>query len=207
VFDWDDTLFPTAAFRIRSEDDLRAIKKKEARYFTKLDGMVAKLLTMSLTSKDSLTVVVTNAAKFWVDISSQFLMPETAKMLQTSVKVVSARIDGVHPSEWKTRTFKRLFAMFELSEDLVTNLMVVGDSMHEINAGQELAKELPHCILKIIKMSEKPTSRELRQQLEVIMSSWERVRTVGRDFSMKLAHKERRTPSETSSDRHARYRK
>ena len=55
--------------------------------------------------------------------------------------MISARIEPklnaplIPPSQWKIRKFMQLHDMFELNEEQVTNLIVVGDSMNEMNAG------------------------------------------------------------------------
>ena len=81
--------------------------------------------------------------------------------------------------------------MLQLSQDQITNLIVVGDSMNEMNAGQRLSKSLNHCILKMIKMQEQPAPRELIKQLMVITDSWESISTSVRNFNMKLERKQK----------------
>ena len=76
---------------------------------------------------------------------------------------------------------------------MVTNLIVVGDSMNEMNAGQNLAKKLPHCVLKLIKLTEQPNARELIKQLNVIKASWEKISTASRNFNMMLERKKKWT--------------
>ena len=85
-------------------------------------------------------------------------MPQTAALLKDQIKLISARLEPtvnapmIPPSQWKIRKFMQLHDMFEINEEQVTNLIVVGDSMNEMNAGQRLSKKLPRCILKMIKM-------------------------------------------------------
>jgi hypothetical protein len=45
--------------------------------------------------------------------------------------------------------------------DTITNLIVVGDSKYEMEAGEELCKQTEKCVVKSIKMSEAPTINEL----------------------------------------------
>ena len=68
--------------------------------------------------------------------------------------MISARIDdiGVPATQWKIVCFNQLHDMLKINRQAITNLVVVGDSMNEMNAGQKLAKSLPHCVLKMIKM-------------------------------------------------------
>ena len=60
--------------------------------------------------------------------------------------MISARTDAQKfsaqpPREWKVTCFGQLFETINLEENLVTNLIVVGDSMNEMTAGQKLAKK------------------------------------------------------------------
>ena len=64
--------------------------------------------------------------------------------------------------------------------------------MNEMNAGQRLAKSLPHCILKMIKMQETPQPRELLKQLVVINDSWDNICSATRNFNMKLERKQKK---------------
>lgn len=81
--------------------------------------------------------------------------------------------------------------MLKLSTDQITNLIVIGDSMNEMNAGQRLSKKLPHCILKMIKMQEQPQPRELIKQLQVITENWLSISTSARKFNMQLERKQK----------------
>lgn len=90
IFDWDDTLFPTSAFTPKTEEEMLLIQQHNKPLFQEIDQCVAALLRSSL-ENNSITVIVTNAHKSWVDYSSSMLMPETSLILQQSVRVISAR--------------------------------------------------------------------------------------------------------------------
>ena len=69
--------------------------------------------------------------------------------------VISARgcLEGRPASEWKIKCFSDLFKTIKISDDLVTNLIVIGDSMNEMIAGQKFAKLIKNkCYLKLVKM-------------------------------------------------------
>ena len=53
-----------------------------------------------------------------------------------------------------------------------------------------MAKQLPHCILKMIKMTERPQARELVKQLGVILASWDKISQSARNFNMQLERKD-----------------
>jgi hypothetical protein len=112
---------------------------------------------------DNKVALVTNASLEWVYLSSNILLPKTAAIMQGRVHVISARVDGLDlPSDqWKINCFMILFEELQLDVNQVTNLIVVGDSMNEITAGMQLKKRLHQCVLKLVKMQEKPTLKAL----------------------------------------------
>jgi len=67
--------------------------------------------------------------------------------------------------------------------------MVIGDSMNEMRAGSFVQKIVPYCILKQIKMKEKPTAREIIKQLSVINDKWRHVVDTPKNFIIKLEKK------------------
>mmetsp|Transcript_3832 Transcript_3832/g.4434 ORF Transcript_3832/g.4434 Transcript_3832/m.4434 type:complete len:245 (+) Transcript_3832:599-1333(+) len=140
IFDWDDTLFPTSAFAPKTPEEMAEIAENYQELFTQIDAVVYSLLMRTL-GQNSRVIIVTNAHKSWVDYSSQTLMPQTAMLLKERIRVISARIDmsmsmhPVPPNLWKIKKFMELHEMLGLSTDQVTNLVVIGDSMNEMNAG------------------------------------------------------------------------
>ena len=109
--------------------------------FEQIDAVVYSLLMKTLQDVQQKVIIVTNAHKSWVEYSSMTLMPHTAALLKDRIAVVSARVDPSHqinptpPHLWKIKKFMELHDMFDLRTDQVTNLIVVGDSMNEMNAG------------------------------------------------------------------------
>ena len=161
--------------------------------FSQLDLIVSGLLKRACQNQ-ARVLIVTNVHKSWVDYSSQTLLPLTAELLKAQVLVISARAEtpATPATQWKIQCFMQLFEQLKLKKDSVTNLVVVGDSMNEMNAGQRLAKSLPHCILKMIKMQETPQPRELLKQLVVINDSWDNICSATRNFNMKLERKQKK---------------
>ncbi len=67
-------------------------------------------------------------------------------------------MDCLHdPSQWKLKCFKTLHAKYEFRTDLLCNLIIVGDSMYEIQAGISLSNQLSYCVPKLVKMMTEPT--------------------------------------------------
>jgi hypothetical protein len=82
---------------------------------------------------------------------------------------------------WKQQTFASLWDVEGLlSKDTHTllNLMVVGDSDYEINAGKHFRSTMKFgrkCLIKLIKMKEEPTSSDLERQLETLLSKFKEI--------------------------------
>ena len=98
-------------------------------------------LLRKATEDHTKTIIVSNAHKHWVDCSSETLMPRTASLMKERIDVISARVEpgvngfSLQPSQWKIRKFLQLHEMLELSTEQLNNIIVVGDSMNEMNAG------------------------------------------------------------------------
>lgn len=97
---------------------------------------------------------------------------------------------------WKMQAFLELRnAQQGQSRDTITNLVVVGDSKYEMEAGEELCKQTEKCVVKSIKMSESPSIGELIKQLSLINEKWEGIVSTFKSLSIKLERK-----SETSAE-------
>ena len=123
--------------------------------------------------KNSQTIIVTNAQRFWVYYSAEQLAPKTYEIIRKRIPVVSARQlyekkFPNDPSRWKTRTFIDLYNKpleelmntkdkkinknlnlckkfsFSKRADTITNLIIIGDSTNEMNAGVALHEELQY---------------------------------------------------------------
>ena len=64
-------------------------------------------------------------------------------------------------SKWKITCFQHLHERLKLEKEQFCNLVVIGDSFNEINAGKKLAETLPRCTLKLVKMENYPQLGDL----------------------------------------------
>ena len=85
--------------------------------------------------------IITNAAPGWVEYSASVYLPSVVPLLK-KVKIISARgeYEGKFPGnfeQWKVHAF--LNTEKQLSSDVVTNIIALGDSHVEMVAAHHLA--------------------------------------------------------------------
>lgn len=82
---------------------------------------------------------------------------------------------------WKQKAFQSLWDVEGLmSKDTHTllNLIVIGDSDYEINAGKNFRANMMYgrkCLIKLIKMKEEPTAYDLERQLETLATRFQEI--------------------------------
>ena len=87
-------------------------------------------------------VIVTNAKKGWVELSSYYLLPRVHEVIETYIPVISAQeqfgTEHTHdPHLWKRKSFQTLWEIENLLDaSSLLNLIVVGDSDFEMDAGK-----------------------------------------------------------------------
>lgn len=106
----------------------------------------------------------------------------TYALLRSScVSLISARDRFIEhdpdPYHWKTLAFRDLFTdHFDTSKEFPSQLVVVGDSFNDVDAGLELFEELhlgeESCQLRTVKLKNKPTVEELLEQLSLLNEEW-----------------------------------
>lgn len=79
---------------------------------------------------------------------------------------------------WKEYTFESLWeveGLLQKNSATLLNLMVVGDSEYEINAGKKFRANMKYgkkCLIKLVKMKEEPTATELDRQLQTLIDKF-----------------------------------
>lgn len=180
IFDWDDTLFPTAELHAGGYLDLLSKPGDRAEPLPQslpCDDLreVAAAAAQALRAAKSVgnTIIVTNADHGWVHETAARFMPGLAHDLQ-GIPVLSARSifkpQGISESrERKVQCFRRIVQCFHSGPAGifgVQSLVSIGDSMDEHEATMKVAQSCP-CYVKSLKLMERPTMSQMAQQLEV----------------------------------------
>lgn len=172
IFDWDDTLLCTTHLGKMQGLVNMNISDRDRKILDKTDQTALELLEKSYKYGD--TYIITNAARGWVEYSSQLLMPATFKFLQTkSIKVISARSDHEKKFPGETKRWKRE-AFVEISKKyyytVKTNVVCLGDSNIEMEAAKQFEDLFcDQSCIKTVKFEAKPDPVSLiKQQIHVI---------------------------------------
>lgn len=169
ILDWDDTLFPTK-WTFKNGINLLIPSKRDQCivYYQELDKVLS--IFLQTLTKHGRVIIVTNAAKDWVSISS-VVLPQTSELLKR-IKIVSAketyRTKSSNSMDWKTMAFRDIIN-YEFKNSLLMNVISIGDAEYEYQALIALNK-LNHPVkyLKSIRFMENPSHDVLIDQLQVL---------------------------------------
>lgn len=173
LFDWDDTLLPSHFIdQCLSQGKQMTVQMKEV--FTKMEFAVIRLLSLAINHGD--VYIVTNATAGWVEYSASIYYPSLAETLQ-KVKVISARsaFENKFPNNlfmWKMETFK---AIRKYYQDIVTNVLCIGDSMFELDAARKMCSEFKEAFCKCIKVKETPKPEQITKQLLLLADNFSKL--------------------------------
>ena len=193
IFDWDDTLFPTsflAKIGYFSKNVILAeIEGKILKKIQKLEKAVIDLINLTLNKGD--VYIITNAMSGWVEYSSSIFYP-TFYTLLPKIKIISARgeWENIFPNDikqWKIKSFSNLRNKFD--NKLVTNIICLGDSMLEIEAGRFLANYFKEAFIKTIKFKEEPKPDELNKQLILVTNQFNKIHSTIKSLTVRVEKK------------------
>ena len=141
--------------------------------------------------------IITNARKGWVEFSSKTFLPQLHVIIMKYVHIISARVayEKLAPFDtfkWKQLAFANLWENNELLDNnpaVITNMISFGDSTFEMEAAQAFADKSPNpenCFLKLIKLKENPTFDEIKSELDVVKSQFEKIFSAVKNLKIKL---------------------
>ena len=133
-----------------------------------LERAVLKLLTEAVEKGN--VYIITNAGNGWVEYSANRFYPSIMPILE-KIKIISARgqYEKMFPGnsrQWKIEAFLNLLKNVNMK--LVTNIICIGDSLFEMEAGRILASKFTEAFIKTIKFREAPKLDELLKQLKLV---------------------------------------
>ena len=169
IFDWDDTILPTSFLTpggVFNED--MKLQQGDIEKLVKLEQSALQLLTEAVEKGN--VYIITNAGKGWVEYSANRFYPSIMPILE-KIKIISARgeYEKIFPGnsrQWKIEAFLNLQKSVNMK--LVTNIICIGDSLFEMEAGRILASRFTEAFIKTIKFREAPKLDELLKQLKLV---------------------------------------
>ena len=169
IFDYDDILLPTSFLKrgknIYEEIELSSPEKEKMK---ELEDLVFELLNDA--TKNGTVYIITNAEKDWVEYSSKKFYPKIIPILD-KVEIIYAReeYEKIYPGDsrqWKIEAFLMIPKTVNIS--ILTNIICLGNSLSEIEAGRILASRFTESYIKTIKFREEPKLDELIEQLKLV---------------------------------------
>ena len=177
ILDWDDTLLCTSFLGSKNGLGYSAspvLSRKEQEKISTLEESVMKLLTLCVEKGD--VYIITNAESGWIEYSVQKYYPKILPILKR-INVISARdkYSRFYPNDskiWKIQTF--LDITKSVNSELVTNVICMGDSFIEIEAGNRMREQFirNQAFVKTIKFRESPKPEELNKQLCLVIGQF-----------------------------------
>ena len=192
IFDWDDTLLPTSFLTPRGIfDDKNELNEKDQAKISKLEESVKTLLTLAVSRGD--VYIITNAGEGWVEFSCGKYYPSIVEILK-KIKVISARgvYEEKYPGDskrWKVESFLNIKK--RLNDELITNIICLGDSVFEMEAGRILASKFIHAVIKTIKFRENPKPEELNKQLSLVINQFSSIYTSSKNLTVRVEKKKK----------------
>ena len=190
IFDWDDTLLPTTFLTSgKTSDENMILTDSEQKKIERLEKSALNLLNIAISKGD--VYIITNAGLGWVEFSSKKYYPKIYEILP-KIKIISARYEweNVFPNDskkWKIQTFLSL--QKEIDTKLVTNIICLGDSLFEIEAGRILANCFTEAFVKTVKFKEAPKLEELNKQLILVNNQFTSICSAVKSLTIRVEKK------------------
>jgi len=197
IFDWDDTLLASSflssrGYRLDSEMEKTNEHEQVEQQLRELESAVTALLTMALTY--GTVHVVTNAETGWVQLSAQKFMPGLVPLL-SKVNILSARstFEPMHPDsplKWKFFAFQEKlsthFGADYKPSGAKKNVISFGDSHVEREAVRAVTRSMSLTRCKSVKFAERPSTEQLRRQLELVTNCFHYIHHHDGDLDLQL---------------------
>ena len=192
IFDWDDTLLPTSFLTkggcFYEEIQLSPSDEKKIK---ELENLVLELLNETI--EKGTVYIITNAGLEWVNFSSKRFYPKLIPILE-KIKIISARgeYEKYYPGnsrQWKIEAFLKLQNTVNLG--LITNIICLGDSLFEMEAGRILASKFTEAFIKTIKFRETPKLDELIKQLKLVVKQFNSIYSSIKNLTIRVERKKK----------------
>ena len=185
IFDWDDTLLPTS-YLISDNNELSKIEIEKMKEIEKKVGCI---LEKSIEKGN--TYIITNAGINWVEYTVNKFYRNITNLFN-KIKIISARkeYENVFPDDirqWKIEAFLNILK--DIDNKKITNIVCIGDSLFEIEAGRILASKFTQSFIKTVKFKEKPKLDELLKQLKLVYEKFGSIYSSIKNLTIRIEKK------------------
>ena len=147
------------------------------------------MLSIAITKAD--VYIITNAGEGWVQFSAEKYYPSIMEILG-KIEIISARgkYEKDFPEDlkrWKIEAFLNIKK--KLNDNLITNIICLGDSVFEMEAGRILASNFIHAVIKTIKFRENPKPEELNKQLNLVYVQFNSIFSSSKNLTVRVEKK------------------
>ena len=192
IFDWDDTLLPTSFLTPNGSftEDIH-LSQSDTDKINEIEKNVNIILKESIEKGN--VYIITNAGVNWVQFSASIFYPSVSDLLK-KIKIISARgeYEKAYPGnlrQWKIQAFLNLLNNFD--NKLVTNIICIGDSLFEMEAGRILASKFKEAFVKTIKFREAPKLDELLKQLKLVAQQFGQIYSTIKNLTIRIEKKKK----------------
>ena len=192
IFDWDDTLLPTSFLTPKGTfSEEVQLSPSDLEKMQQIEDYVYIILKECIEKGD--VYIITNAGTNWVQYSANLFYPKISELLK-KIKIISARgeYEKSFPGnlrQWKIQAFLNLLK--DVNNKLVTNIICVGDSLFEIEAGRILASNFKEAYIKTIKFREAPKLDELLKQLKLVSQQFGSIYSSIKNLTIRIERKKK----------------
>ena len=185
-FDWDDTLLFTSLLLNENNNFM----SKELTHIKQLELKVIALLNKAICKGD--TYIITNSQPGWVECTAKMFYPCLMDTVINKglVRIISARgmFERVFPNDirmWKICAFEYILMNYNI--DLLTNVVSIGDSFLEVEAGKTLAKALMFNVVKTVQFSCYDKIEELAFQVDLVCEKFEYIVNHAKNWTINVS--------------------
>ena len=191
IFDWDNTLLPTYYLAQGNFVNENELPIEDVSMFSLLEESIFKLLKKTIEKGE--TYIITNSDIEWVEFSIKKYFPGLVKFLKT-INIISAKDEfkNIYPDNinlWKKHAFLSLKEKININ--LVKNIICIGDSYNELEAGKKLASKIGNCYIKTIKFKKHPEPADLIKQINLVRAKFNYIYSKQKNLSITLEENER----------------
>lgn len=190
IFDWDDTLLPTSY--LVSDCSLQGdieLSRPEMEKMKQIEQNVGSILKESI--EKGKAYIITNAGINWVKYTAKRFYRNIINLLNR-IEIISARseYEKLFPDntrQWKIQAFLDIVKDVDIKK--VTNIICIGDSLLEIEAGRILASKFNKAFIKTIKFRDTPKLDELLKQLKLVSQKFGSIYSSIKNLTIRIEKK------------------